>query len=507
MMAEQALNSTTILVFSFFMAVTLGITLWAMRRSRTKEDFFAAGRSITAWQNGLALAGDFMGAATLLGVVGLISLRGFDGLIYAVGGLVGWPVLVMLIAEPMRRLGRYTLADVVAIRLAPRPTRCAISLATLVLIPCYLVGQLIGAGGLVHIIFGLDATLAIVAVGVIMLVYVLFGGMLATTWVQIVKAVLLLFAGLLLFALVCGQHGFDPLAPFQVAVDRYGTGIVAPGPLVSSPLEAVSLAMGLVFGLIGLPHILMRFYTVPNAQAARNSVLYATIWIGLFLLLTFVLGYGALSLIGREAIQKADPGGNMATLLLAARLGGPPLLGFVGAVAFATILALVSGLAISASTTIAHDLWNGVIRRGAASEREQITVARVTVVGVCVIGVTLAVMFRQQNVIFLTGLTFAIAASANFPVLILGLFWPGLRTTGAVASVLFGTVAAIVLIYVSPSIQTDLLHRPDLVSFPLRNPGLVSIPASFAVAIIGSWLERSWSKYRTKTLYEMEMKS
>jgi cation/acetate symporter len=505
-MATGALNTTTVLIFAFFMTITLGITLWAMRRTRTKEDFFAAGRSITAWQNGLALAGDFMGAATLLGVVGLVSLRGFDGLIYAVGGLVGWPVLVMLIADPMRRLGRYTLADVVAIRLAPRATRCAVSFATLILIPCYLVAQLIGAGGLVRVIFGLDDTTAIVSVGVIILVYVLFGGMLATTWVQIVKAVMLLFAGFLLFVLVCAQHGFDPLGPFRVATERYGNSIVTPGPMVSSPLEAISLAMGLVFGLIGLPHILMRFYTVPDARAARNSVLYATIWIGLFLLVTFVLGYGVLSLVGREAVQKADPGGNMATLLLAAQLGGPPLLGFVGAVTFATILALVSGLAITASTTIAHDLWNGVIRSGCASEREQIAVARLTVVAVCVIGVTLAVTFKQQNVIFLTGLTFAIAASANFPVLLLALFWPGLRTTGAVASILFGTVAAIVLIYASPSIQTDVLHRPELVWFPLRNPGLVSIPASFAVAVIGSWLERSWRGRRSDALQLMEMK-
>lgn len=490
-MGTSALNPTTIIIFTLFMLLTLGITAWAMRKSHTKEDFFAAGRSITGWQNGLALAGDYMGAATLLGVVGLISLRGYDGLIYAVGGLVGWPVLVMLIAGPMRRLGSYTLADVVATRLAPRPIRCAISLATLILIPCYLVGQLVGAGGLVRLIFGLDDGVAIATVGAIMLIYVLFGGMLATTWVQIIKAILLLFAGAILFVLVCAQYGFNPLAPFRVAAEQYGNAVLAPGSLVSSPLEAVSLAMGLVFGLIGLPHVLMRFFTVPNARTARNSVLYATVLIGLFLLVTIVLGYGALSLVGREAIQKADPGGNMATLLLAWQLGGSPLLGFVGAVTFATILALVSGLAISASTTIAHDLWNGVIRRGTATEKEQITVARITVIAVCVVGVTLAIQFRHQNVIFLTGLTFAVAASANFPVLMLALFWRGLRTTGAVLSIVLGTVAALGLIYFSPSIQVDLLHTPDQVWFPLRNPGLLSIPVSFTVAVVGSWVEQA----------------
>ena len=486
----NAPNPTAILVFGLFTLVTLGITGWAMRRTKTKEDFFAAGRTITAGQNGLALAGDFMGAATLLGIVGLISTRGFDGLIYVVSGLVGWPVLVMMVAGPMRRLGRYTLADVVAHRLRQQPIRLAIAFATLIIVPCYLLAQLIGAGGLFQVVFGLDATLAIIIVGLLMTIYVLVGGMLATTWVQIIKATLLLGAGAILFVLVISQFGFDPIGPMRASAERYGDAVLMPGRMISSPWEGLSLAIGLMFGMIGLPHIVIRFFTVPDARAARNSVFYATCWIGSFFLVAIVLGYGALSLVGREAITRNDPAGNMAALVLAHQLGGAVMLGFIGAVTFATILALVAGLTISASATVAHDLWNGVVRGGAATEREQINVARVTTIVVCVVGVTLAILLRRQNVIFLTGLTFAISASANFPVLILSLFWRGLTTAGATASIIFGAVAAVALIYGSLSIQGDVFGTPEDAWFPLRNPGLVSVPASFAVAIFVSWGER-----------------
>jgi cation/acetate symporter len=488
----QPLNTTTIVVFGLFLITTLLITLWAMRRTRTKDDFFVAGRSVTAGQNGLALAGDFMGAATLLGVVGLVSLRGFDGVIYAVGGLVGWPILVMLIAEPMRRIGRFTLADVVSAHLEQRPIRLAIALTTLLLVPCYLIAQLIGAAGLIRIIFGLDADIAIVVVGAIMAAYVLFGGMIATTWVQIIKAAMLLVAGACLTVLVLMRFGFNPIGVFREASARYGDAILAPGGMINSPWEAVSLGMGLMFGLVGLPHVAMRFFTVPDARAARNSVFYATVWIGLFLLVTFMLGYGALAIVGREAVAKADPSGNMATLILASEIGGSVMLGFVGAVTFATILALVAGLTLSASTSVAHDLWNGVICRGSASERGQIAVGRATVLVLCVVAVGLAIILRQQNVIFLTGLTFAIAASANFPALILSLFWRGLTTAGAATSILFGAIVTLLLIYGSPSIQADVMKSPQDIWFPLRNPGLVSIPASFIVAIIVSWCQRVW---------------
>jgi cation/acetate symporter len=298
-------------------------------------------------------------------------------------------------------------------------------------------------------------------------------------------------AGACLAGLVLTRFGFDPIGPFREASARYGDAILAPGAMINSPWEGLSLSMGLMFGLIGLPHVVMRFFTVPDARAARNSVFYATIWIGVFLLVTFVLGYGCLAIVGREAVAKADPSGNMATLILASELGGSVMLGFVGAVTFATILALVAGLTLSASASVAHDLWNGVICRGNASERGQIAVARIAVLALCAAAVTLAIALRQQNVIFLTGLTFAIAASANFPALFLALFWRGLTTAGAATSILFGAVATLILIYGSPSIQADVLKSPQDVWFPLRNPGLVSIPASFLVAISVSCCQRA----------------
>jgi cation/acetate symporter len=394
----------------------------------------------------------------------------------------------------MRRLGRYTLADVVARRLREQPIRLAIAFSTLIIVPCYLLAQLIGAGGLFQVVFGLDSTLAIIIVGVHMTIYVLVGGMLATTWVQIIKATLLLGAGAILFVLVISQFGFDPIGPMRASAERYGDAVLMPGRMISGPWEGLSLAIGLMFGMIGLPHIIIRFFTVPDARAARNSVFYATCWIGSFFLIAIVLGYGALSLVGREVITRGDPAGNMAALILAQQLGGSVMLGFVGAVTFATILALVAGLTLSASATVAHDLWNGVVRGGAANEKEQIYVARATTVVVCVVGATLAILLRRQNVIFLTGLTFAISASANFPVLILSLFWRGLTTAGAVASIIFGAVAAVVLIYGSASIQADVFGTPQDAWFPLRNPGLVSVPASFAVAVIVSWAQRLVSR-------------
>jgi cation/acetate symporter len=483
-------NPTAVMVFGLFTVVTLGITVWARQRTKTKEEFFAAGRTITAGQNGLALAGDFLGTAALLGIVGLISTRGFDGLIYVVGGLIGWPVLVMMVAGPMRRLGRYTLADVVAHRLREQPVRLAIAFATLIIVPCYLLAQLIGAGVLFQVVFGMDSTIAIIMVGLLMTIYVLFGGMIATTWVQIIKATLLLGAAAILFLLVISHFGFNPIGPMRASAEHYGDAVLMPGRMISSAWEGLSLAMGLMFGMIGLPHVVIRFFTVPDARAARNSVFYATCWIGIFYLLAIVLGFGALSLVGREAITRSDSAGNMAALVLARQLGGAAMLGFIGAVTFATSLALVSGLTLSASTTVAHDLWNGVMRGGAANEREQIYVARATTIVVCVVGVTLAILLRRQNVIFLTGLTVAISASANFPALILSLFWRRLTTAGAVSSIVLGAVAAVALIYGSPSIQADVFGTPQDVWFPLRNPGLVSVPASFAVAIVVSWTER-----------------
>jgi cation/acetate symporter len=473
--------------FLIFIGITLAITWWAARRTRTTEQFYAAGRSISAGQNGLALAGDYMSAASFLGIAGLVSTTGFDGLIYSTGWLVGWPVVLFLIAEPLRNLGRYTFSDVVAIRLRQTPVRLAAALGTLATVTLYLIAQMVGAGGLIRLMFGLSYVQAIVIVGVVMIGYVLFGGMIATTWVQIVKAGLLMTGALLLALLVLLRFGLSPAALFAEAARQYGDGVLAPGKLVSKPLDAVSLGMALMFGTAGLPHILMRFYTVPHARAARASVFVATGLIGLFYLLTFVLGFGAMVLVGPDKIRAVDPGGNMAAPLLAELLGGTPFLGFIAAVAFATILAVVAGLTLSGAAALSHDLWVSVVRRGHADAREQLLVARLATLALGVIGVALGITFKGQNVAFMVSLAFAIAASANFPALILAIFWRGYTTAGAVTSMAGGTVLTLVLIYLSPTLQIDILGR-ETAWFPLKNPALVTIPFSFVAGILVSLL-------------------
>jgi cation/acetate symporter len=476
------------LVFFFlFIAITLGITYWAARRTRDTEHFYAAGRSISAGQNGFALAGDYMSAASFLGIAGLVSTTGFDGLIYSTGWLVGWPVVLFLIAEPLRNLGRYTFADVVALRFRPVPVRMAAALGTLATVVFYLIAQMVGAGSLIRLLFGVPFEAAVALTGGAMIVYVLFGGMLATTWVQIVKAGLLLGGATLLGLLVLARFSFDPTALFAAAAERYGEGVLAPGKLVSSPLEAISLGLALMFGTAGLPHILMRFYTVPEARAARTSVFYATGLIGYFYLMTFVLGFGAMVLVGPEAIRAADAGGNMAAPLLAELLGGTPFLGFISAVAFATILAVVAGLTLSGAAALSHDLWVNVVRGGHPESDEELRVARIATVGLGLLAIGLGVSLEGQNVAFMVALAFAIAASANFPALVLAIFWRGLTTQGAVASMVTGTLATIGLIWLSPTIQVDVLGRAGA-PFPLKNPALVSIPLAFAVGMIVSRL-------------------
>jgi cation/acetate symporter len=467
--------------FFLFIALTLGITWWAARRTRTTEHFYAAGRSITAGQNGFALAGDYMSAASFLGIAGLVSTTGFDGLIYSTGWLVGWPVVLFLIAEPLRNLGRYTFSDVLAMRFRQVPVRIAAATGTLATVILYLIAQMVGAGGLIKLMFGLSYETAIIVVGIVMIAYVLFGGMLATTWVQIVKAVLLLSGAAALALLVLARFEMNPAALFAAAAERYGAGVLAPGRLVTSPLDALSLGLALMFGTAGLPHILMRFYTVPDARAARTSVFYATGLIGGFYLMTFVLGFGAMVLIGPDAIRAVDAGGNMAAPMLAERLGGTAFLGFIAAVAFATILAVVAGLTLSGAAALSHDLWVNVVRAGHADSGEQLAVARLATVALGIIAIALGVAFKGQNVAFMVSLAFALAASANFPALVLSIFWPRCTTAGAVASMATGTAATLLLIVFSPTVQTDLLGRADA-WFPLRNPALVTIPLAFATA-------------------------
>jgi cation/acetate symporter len=471
--------------FFLFIAVTLWITWWAARRTRTTEHFYAAGRTITAGQNGFALAGDYMSAASFLGIAGLVSTTGFDGLIYSTGWLVGWPIVLFLIAEPLRNLGRYTFADVVAARFRDTPVRIAAATGTLATVVLYLIAQMVGAGGLVKLMFGLSYEQAVVIVGAAMIAYVLFGGMIATTWVQIVKAVLLLGGAALLALLVLLRFDLNPAALFAAAAERYGHGVLAPGRLVTSPLDALSLGLALMFGTAGLPHILMRFYTVPDARAARRSVFYATGLIGAFYLMTFILGFGAMVLVGPEAIRAVDAGGNMAAPLLAELLGGTPFLGFIAAVAFATILAVVAGLTLSGAAALSHDLWVSVVRGGRAPAGEQLAVARAATIGLGLVAIALGIAFKGQNVAFMVSLAFAIAASANFPALVLAIFWPRCSTAGAVASMAVGTVATLLLIALSPTVHVELLGHPAA-WFPLRNPALVTIPLSFTTGVLVS---------------------
>ncbi len=482
-------NTVAMTGFVIFIGLSLVITWFAARRTRSTKDFYAAGGSVTALQNGLALAGDYMSAASFLGIAGMVALNGFDGLIYSIGFLVGWPVVVCLIAEPLRNLGRYTFSDVVAFRLQQTPVRVASAAGSLAVVAFYLIAQMVGAGNLIRLLFGISYEIAVAIVGLVMLAYVLFGGMIATTWVQIVKAVLLLSGAFMLAFMVLMQFSFNPLALFDAAAQQYGASVLAPGRLVQDPIDAISLGLALMFGTAGLPHILMRFYTVPDGRTARMSVLYATALIGGFYLLTFVLGFGAMVLVGHEAIRAVDAGGNMAAPLLAEAVGGQAFLGFIAAVAFATILAVVAGLTLAGAAALSHDVYVHVFRHGHATEREQLLVARSATVLLAVVAIVLGIAFKGQNVAYMVGLAFAIAASANFPALVLSMFWKPFTTRGAQASILFGTAATLLLIWMSPAIQIDLLGNKTAY-FPYRNPGLFTIPLSFAVGIIVSLLSR-----------------
>ena len=475
-------TAAAIIAFLGFVAITLAITYWAARRTRTTGEFFAAGGNVSAVQNGFALAGDYMSAASFLGIAGLVAKDGFDGLIYSIGFLVGWPLITFLIAEPLRNLGTYTFVDVVAFRLRQRPVRIAAAISTLAVVTFYLIAQMVGAGNLIHLMFGLDYRTAVLIVGGVMLLYVLFGGMIATTWVQIIKAGLLLLGATLLAVMVLAKFGFNPLTLFAEVRDKYGAAQMAPGKMVADPLDAVSLGIALMLGTAGLPHILMRFYTVRDAKTARRSVAYATSLIGWFYLVTFVLGFGAAVLVGREAIVKVDKGGNMAAPLLAEVLGGTGFLGFISAVAFATILAVVAGLTLSGAAALAHDLWGHVVRKGKVNDAEQMRVARIATVGLALVAIGLGLAFRDQNVAFMVGLAFAIAASANFPALLMSMTWRRFTTMGAMASMLAGTLSSLLLIMLSPTVWVDLFGNAEPI-IKMKNPGIFSVPLAFIVGI------------------------
>ena len=454
-------NPIAITFFVIFVISTLAITYWAAKRTRTTKDFYAAGRSVTGFQNGLALAGDYMSAASFLGIAGLVSTKGYDGLIYSVGWLVGWPIIMFLISEPLRNLGKYTFADVVAYRLNQRPIRAAAAAGSLVVVLTYLIAQMVGAGTLIKLMFGLPFEIAVVIVGTLMISYVLFGGMIATTWVQIIKAALLLGGATLLVIMTLYHFGFSYGELFSQAQNLYGSKFLEPGGLVTSPVDAFSLGLALMFGTAGLPHILMRFYTVPDARAARKSVFIATGFIGYFYILTVTIGFGAAVIVGQKLIMSVDKGGNMAGPLLAEALGGNIFLGFLAAVAFATILAVVSGLTLAGASAFSHDLFVGVIRRGVAAEKEEVKVAKIATVGLGATAMLLGILFKGQNVAFLVGLTFAIAASANFPALAMSIMWKKFTTKGAVGSIYTGLIVATVLLILSPTVWVDIVHKNE----------------------------------------------
>jgi cation/acetate symporter len=482
-------TTSAIVFFLLIVALTLAVTYWAARRTRSAREFYAAGRTVGAFQNGLALAGDYMSAASFLGIAGLVALRGYDGMIYATGWLVGWPALMFLIAEPVRNLGKFTFADVVAFRLRQVPVRIAAACGGILTVLFYTIAQMVGAGNLIMLLFGIPYEWAVAGVGAVMLAYVLFGGMIATTWVQIIKAVLLLFGVTLLTALVLVQYRFSLSELYGSVAARYGAAALEPGGLVTSPLEAISLGLALMLGLLGLPHILMRFYTVPDARAARASVLYATGFIGYFYLIIPIVGFGASALVGRELIAKIDAGGNMAAPLVAELLGGTPFLGFIAAVAFATILAVVAGLTLAGASALSHDIFVHVVRRGHATDAEQVRVARLATMVFGVFAVLLGILFKGQNVAFMVGLAFAIACSANFPPLLLSITWRRFNTSGAVAAMLVGAALSVILIVLSPTVWVEILHFPTA-AFPLRNPAIVSMPCAFLAGAIASLATR-----------------
>ncbi|TQF02941.1 cation acetate symporter [Kitasatospora acidiphila] len=500
----------TLALFAFFVLVTLGITVWAGRQTRTATDFYAGGRGFSGLQNGLAISGDYMSAASFLGIAGAIALSGYDGFLYSIGFLVAWLVALLLIAEPLRNSGRYTMADVLAFRMRQRPVRTAAGISTIVVSVFYLLAQMVGAGSLVALLLGIEGSAAktwtVVAVGALMVLYVTVGGMKGTTWVQIVKAVLLILGAALMTVMVLAKYHFNPSTLLGAAAHASGKGsaFLQPGLKYgesgTTKLDFISLGLALVFGTAGLPHILVRFYTVPTAKAARKSVLWAIGIIGVFYLMTLALGFGAAALVGPKTIKASNAAGNTAAPLLAQSLGGGAgttggaiLLAVVSAVAFATILAVVAGLTLASSASFAHDLYANVIRRGKVGEREEVRSAKLAAVVIGAIAIGLSIYADKLNTAALVALAFAVAASANLPTMLYSLYWKRFTTAGAVSSIYAGLVSSVVLVVFSPVVSggpASLFPHSDFQWFPLENPGLVSIPVGFLAGWLGTVLSR-----------------
>ncbi|WP_311514607.1 cation/acetate symporter ActP [Oligella urethralis] len=487
-------SKPAIIMFLVFIAGTMGITYWAARKTQSTSDFYTAGGGISGFQNGLAIAGDYLSAASFLGIAGMVYVSGFDGVVYAIGFMFGWPTVMFLIAERLRNLGRYNFADVTAFRLKQTQMRTLAASASLLIICLYLIAQMVGAGKLIVLLFGINYKLAVVIVGALMMVYVAFGGMTATTWVQIIKAVLMLFGASLMTFLVLKAFNFniDTMLEKAVEIHRDGRHILAPGEsLISNPINALSLGLALALGTAGLPHILMRFFTVANAQEARKSVIWASSFIGYFYLLTFIIGFGAIWLLSQnpelfnrgpdgsfDLIRDLIGGTNMVAVHLASAVGGELLLGFLAAVTFATIVAVVAGLSLAGAAAISHDLYDNVIAKGNVTEEQKMRISRISTVALGVLAILLGIIFENQNVAFMVGLAFAIAASSNFPVLVLSISWRGCTTRGATLGGFIGLITATVWVVLSKTVWVDVFGFAEPIT-PFPNPGILSIPLAF----------------------------
>ena len=508
---KQPLNISAIAMFMVFVLATLGITKWAAGKTKTTADFYTAGGGITGFQNGLAIAGDYMSAATLLGLTSMVYFKGYDGFIYAVCFFIGWPIIMFLMAERLRNLGKFTFADIASYRLDQNRIRTFAAIGSLTVVCFYLIVQMVGAGQLIQLLFGLEYNYAVVVVGILMMVYVTFGGMTATTWVQIIKACLLLGGGITLMLLTLAQFDWSLENLFTKAIQNHKLGekLMVPGSLMADPISAFSLSLGLLFGTAGLPHIMMRFFTVPNAKEARKSVFYATGFIGLFFMVTMVLGAGAIYIVGTNPAffeggqlgGKVIGGGNMPVMHLAKAVGGDIFLGFLSAVAFATILAVVSGLALAGASAISHDLYARVIKKGTATSQQEMKVTRLASVGLGITAILLGIAFKDQNVLFLVALAFGVASSVNFPILILSMYWKGLTTRGALWGGIAGLVSSVGLVVLSPTVWVKILGNKAAI-FPYDHPAIVSMTLAFVVTWLLSVTDKSVRADKEKEAFE-----
>jgi len=497
---KQATNWHAIIMFCIFVAMTMGITYWAASRTKSTADFYTAGGGITGFQNGMAIAGDYMSAATLLGLTAMVYTQGYDGYIYMLAFFAGWPIILFLMAERLRNLGKFTFSDITAYRLDQGKVRTMAAISSLTVVCFYLIAQMVGAGQLIKLLFGLEYNVAIFAVGILMMVYVTFGGMVATTWVQIIKAGMLLCGGTLVMVLAFTQFNFSfqNLMEKATAVHKLGDKLMSPGSLLKDPVTAISLGLGLMFGTAGLPHILMRFFTVTDAKEARKSVLYASGFVAYFFNVIFIMGLCGILIVGQnpEFFEggvvggKLIGGGNMVAMHLAKAVGGDMLLGFLAAVAFATILAVVSGLALAGASAISHDLYARVIMKGQASEAKEIRVSKIATICLGFVAIVLGILFEKQNIAFMVGLAFGVAAAANFPVLILSMYWKGLTTRGALFGGYGGLVSAVLFVVFSKSVWVDVLHNAAPL-FPYTQPALFAMPLAFLLAYVFSKTDSS----------------